>query len=324
MRILRPGLSRPLVRSIRTSCHANPRPPGTRHLRGHLGRLRFRTHIEAASKVGVALDQQTILNLHLRVFDPNFLTIQPLGPRYVADCRARFGKCISFGIPFAPPEPVGDGEPLPKFDARSLIHDLGVHLGRRWRRLVTSDSPYAKTESIRWGDIDGTGHVNNKHYFTWAENARMRWTRELKTAKGEMSKEWQKMWTLKGTGLIVRSTKMDYKFPLTFSDKVIVYSRLRSLPKPTDTSFVLETSIISNRHQRVAARCEEEIVVYDYTKKRQTPFPPQMTEALENFWLEQEKCQRTVRGVLFALELRLMILEKLTWDRDGAVEDFGR
>ncbi|CAG8961850.1 hypothetical protein HYFRA_00014041 [Hymenoscyphus fraxineus] len=337
MRILRQGLPRPrpLVQSIQTSCHANPQlpGPGTRHLHVPRG-LQHRRHVKAAAKFGVALEEQTLLEIETRVWDPNFLANRP---RYLADCRARLGKCVSFGIPLEG-EPQDPGNAIINFNTRNILEYLGFALGRRWRGLVTSFSPCERIESIRWGDIDRTsnnvtdtdgvvvtqGHVNNKHYFSWVENARIHWTQELKSAQGEKNKEWEQMWTFKGTGLIVRSTKMIYKFPLTVLDRVIVYSRLRSLPKSSDTSFVLDTSIISNRHQRVAARCEEEIVVYDYTKKRQTPFPPHMTEALENVWLDQEKRQSAVAFNLFCLEVRLMVLEKLTWDRDGAVEDFGR
>lgn len=86
---------------------------------------------------------------------------------------------------------------------------------------------------------------------------------------------------------------------------------------------MLDVVILSNRHQRIAARGEEEIVMYDYTKLRKTPIPPFMMDAFAKTWADQENQQLEAAINAFKIELRLMLLEKMTWDHEGAVEDLG-
>lgn len=86
---------------------------------------------------------------------------------------------------------------------------------------------------------------------------------------------------------------------------------------------MLDVMILSTRHQRIAARGEEEIVMYDYTKMRKTPIPPFMMDAFAKLWADQESLKLEALILTLNIEIRLMLLEKLTWDREGAVEDLG-
>lgn len=110
---------------------------------------------------------------------------------------------------------------------------------------------------------------------------------------------------------------------MTWPDHISVFHKLHSLPDSQDTSFVLDVMILSELHQRVAARCVEDIVVYDYKKGRKTAIRPFMMDALRQIWKEQEENKMRNGKIIVQIEKTLKDLEKNTWDREGAVEDFG-
>jgi len=86
---------------------------------------------------------------------------------------------------------------------------------------------------------------------------------------------------------------------------------------------VLDVLILSEVHQRPAARCVEDIVVYDYRKGKKTPLAPFMAEAFKETWrLQEESKKRNSERVNHLLD-RVRSLEKDTWDRADAVEDLG-
>jgi hypothetical protein len=87
--------------------------------------------------------------------------------------------------------------------------------------------------------------------------------------------------------------------------------------------FVLDVVILSELHQRPAARSVEDIVVYDYKKAVKTPLKPFMVETLTRIWDEQEETKRTSNQQVVELLERVERLEKGTWDKEGAVEKFG-
>src|SRR5579871_6664049 len=122
--------------------------------------------------------------------------------------------------------------------------------------------------------------------------------------------EWSEMWTPKSTGMILKSMRTDFKFvcypihyafygnnnylqPLQFPDRVTVLHKLRDKPLPSMDHFILDVLILSELHQRPAARSVEDIVVYDYKKAARTPLKPFMVETLARIWDEQEEAKRT-------------------------------
>jgi len=111
--------------------------------------------------------------------------------------------------------------------------------------------------------------------------------------------------------------------PMTFPDSVTVYHKLAQNPSSDTDSFILDVLILSEKHQRPAARCTEDIVVYNYKQGKKAPLQPFMAEAFRETWRLQEEakeaCGERVRGLLE----RVRKLEVESWDRDDAVEDMG-
>lgn len=110
---------------------------------------------------------------------------------------------------------------------------------------------------------------------------------------------------------------------MTWPDHISVYHKLGQEPHADTDSFILDVLILSERHQRPAARCVEDIVVYDYKRAKKTPLEPFMVDTFRETWrLQQEAKQRYSDRVRELLE-RVKQLEQQSWDRPDAKEDLG-
>lgn len=110
---------------------------------------------------------------------------------------------------------------------------------------------------------------------------------------------------------------------MTWPDRISVYHRLQRKPDPSCDSFGLDVMILSERHQRVAARLVEDLVVYDYRQGIKTGLRGFMIDQFQQTWSAQQIAQTTNEGRIKDLLMRVENLEKISWDRDGAQEDLG-
>jgi hypothetical protein len=110
---------------------------------------------------------------------------------------------------------------------------------------------------------------------------------------------------------------------MKWPDRITVLHKLRDKPTQNTDHFILDVLILSERHQRPAARCIEDIVVYDYRTAKKSPLPPFMIDKFqETFKLQEQTKELNSERVRGLLE-RIRDLEKNCWDREGAKEDFG-
>ena len=110
---------------------------------------------------------------------------------------------------------------------------------------------------------------------------------------------------------------------MTWPDKISVYHKLRSAPTSTTDSFILDVLILSEKHRRPAARCVEDIVIYDYQKAQKTPLRGFMVEQFrETFRMQEESKAQNTKRIHELLE-RVDSLEMASWNRPDAVEDMG-
>ncbi|KAH6667861.1 thioesterase-like superfamily-domain-containing protein [Halenospora varia] len=237
--------------------------------------------------------------------------------RWLSTMKARIGKCIMFGTTQEQTRQIGGV-------LRTLARD--------WRRYVVGSEGFPTDSKsvgllrhkVAWGEMDVMGHVNNVTYVRYAESARVNWANSYATHNDPKHKsEWSQLATSKGVGMILRSIKIDYKFPMTFPDRVSVYHKLASRPRPEDSHFILDVAIVSEKRQRIAARCTEDIVVYDYQQGHKIPIEPFMLEAFKKTWQDQQARQGHVQVRMTELHKQLRAIEKETWDKPGAVEDMG-
>ncbi|KAF4556330.1 Hypothetical protein D9617_1g082060 [Elsinoe fawcettii] len=215
-------------------------------------------------------------------------------------------------------------------------------IARDWRELVAGSEGYLTApgrrglyrQAVVWGEMDSmvspklkpsmAGHVNNVMYNRYAESGRVLWSRNYAThIDPKNNREWQQLMTSRGVGLILKSMKTDFKFPMKYPDRVTVYHKLASQPTTETESFILDVLILSELHQRPAARCVEDIVVYDYQKAKKAPLKPFMVDAFRETWRLQEEAKKANSNRVLDLLERVRNLEQETWDRPDAVEDMG-
>ena len=98
---------------------------------------------------------------------------------------------------------------------------------------------------------------------------------------------------------------------------------MRSRPEQGANHFVLDVVILSEGQRRAAARCVEDIVVYDYRIGKKAPLPPFMIDRFRQTFELQEQAKERNGARVRALLGRVRELETSSWDRVDAVEDVG-
>ncbi|KAL2017101.1 hypothetical protein VTK56DRAFT_2573 [Thermocarpiscus australiensis] len=242
----------------------------------------------------------------------------PPPSRWISELRARIGKCLIFGC---------DNQQIAR--AAAVLRALATE----WRELLAGSEGFLTGgrrgldgREIVWGEMDTFGHVNNVNYYRYAESARMNWITNFAVHVDPAHREeWAGLMSPKATGLIMRSLKADFKFPMVYPDKISVYHKLRARPEgdPAPSSFMLDCIVLSHQHRRISARLEEDVVVYDYRAARKTSMPDFMLDMFDKTWRLQEQETFRARTRIWQLIEAVEELEKETWDRADAVEDLG-
>lgn len=110
---------------------------------------------------------------------------------------------------------------------------------------------------------------------------------------------------------------------MTWPDHISVFHKLKFCPTQSTDSFILDVLILSELRQRPAARCIEDLVVYNYRQGKKSPLPPWMLEQFRRTFDLQEEAKKEnsmrIRGLLD----KVRKLEQSSWDRPDAKEDFG-
>lgn len=188
------------------------------------------------------------------------------------------------------------------------------------------------------------GHVNNVVYNRYAESGRVDWFSKLATyIDPAHAKEWRNVLTPQGDGLILRKITTEFKFvsgppsilyvlviiplttaqPMRYPDHISIYHKLGTEPTEGTDTFLMDVMIVSELHQRPAARCVEDCVLYDYKAAKRVPLRPFMLDVLQHTWTLQEEAKRFNSERVSGMLDRVRQLEKSSWDREGAVEDMG-
>jgi acyl-CoA thioester hydrolase len=107
---------------------------------------------------------------------------------------------------------------------------------------------------VRFADLDAMGHLNNAKYLTYTEQARIYYVRDVCA----WERDWRKL------GIILARTEIDYKLPIAFDDKVMVYIRVSRLgSKSFDFEYMITRQRAKNEVE-IAALSKSVMVAYDY------------------------------------------------------------
>lgn len=86
---------------------------------------------------------------------------------------------------------------------------------------------------------------------------------------------------------VAQACKLIFLQPVTFPDQINVVYKLAQAPEANSTSLFLEAAIYSSRNRRLAAKCYEELVVYNYRKAERATLPPWLYAGLRDVWKMQ-------------------------------------
>ena len=240
-------------------------------------------------------------------------------PRWLHDFRARVGRCINFGL---------------RPDQVERVGQLTKEVTADWRALLAGAEGFLTHPSragmlrhaVQWGDQDSMGHVNNVVYNRWSESGRVNWIQNYaRSIDPANSKQWQELATPVGKGMILRSIKTDFKFPMKYPDRLSVFHKLVSAVTEKSDAFVLDVVILSEKERRISARLFEDIALYDYQaakKMRMEQLPFMMKAFQQTLQAQQEESSRCI-AQRQTLTGALREIERASWDRPDAKEDFG-
>ncbi len=126
----------------------------------------------------------------------------------------------------------------------------------------------AKIE-IRFSDLDVLGHVNNAHYLSYFEQARINYFKE---AIGN-NINWAKK------GVILASATLDFLKPIFLNDNIFVFTKCQRVGKK---SFILLHSIVKEtpRGEDEVARGTTVMVCFDYENRSSMDVPNEWKDKL--------------------------------------------
>ncbi|RNJ55200.1 hypothetical protein D7B24_008897 [Verticillium nonalfalfae] len=221
----------------------------------------------------------------------------PLNSRWLSDLQARIRRIASVESRSGKHE---EARQLLRLTETQWLGFLagrdGFLTGEGWRGL--------DRHQVNWGDMVSSarrtayvwvvsGHVNNVMYNKFAESARVNWILSHGKRDGpEAAKEWAEIMSPRGVGLILKSIKTDFKFPMAYPDQVTVVYKLAERPTYASDHLKLDALLLSEQHRRVAARCIEEVTIYDYRAAKKAVLPPHMVDRLAETYELQEEARR--------------------------------
>ncbi len=123
---------------------------------------------------------------------------------------------------------------------------------------------------IRFADIDVMGHVNNAVYFSYFEQARIRFFREAVGSE----------WDWKSQGLVLARNEIDYLVPVLLQDEIHIETVCTHIGTKslTFTYEIFAQEIDGSR--KVKARGKSVLVCFDYFSEQTIPVPESWRSAL--------------------------------------------
>lgn len=117
-------------------------------------------------------------------------------------------------------------------------------------------------QTVRWGDADALGHVNNAKFFTYSESARIDYFQPLRDRDPRFFKEY---------GLILASTACDFLAQLRYPAELEVGMRIERIGR---SSLNARAGIFLG--ERAVATLSSVIVWFDYAAQKSLPVPEEV------------------------------------------------
>ena len=138
----------------------------------------------------------------------------------------------------------------------------------------SSRARHVEPISVRWGDMDVMGHVNNAKYFTYCESARMSYFRVVGMDDHREGGRF---------GPALAAAQLNFRRQVRYPAELAVLTRVSEIGR---TSFRMEYEIVLQDGGGPGERAAEGfgvIVWVDYASGRPTPLPAGLRSAIERF-----------------------------------------
>ena len=132
---------------------------------------------------------------------------------------------------------------------------------------------------VRFRDCDAMGHVNHAVYFTYLEQCRLTFWREVTGAASP------------GTRVIIARAECDYRAPAHFGDELEIRVRVGAIGR---SSFRLDYEIVHAATSVQVAVGQTVMVAYDYAAARPVPLPDDTRALLQRLIAGLEDTRRPV------------------------------
>jgi len=125
--------------------------------------------------------------------------------------------------------------------------------------------------SVRWGDLDSMGHVNNAKYFTYCESARMSYFAAIRMPE---HREHDKQ------GPALAAAHLNFRRQVHYPAELDVLTRVSEIGR---SSFRMEYEIVHCDSRERVADGHGIIVWTDYGTGRSSPLPESLREAIRQY-----------------------------------------
>ena len=125
---------------------------------------------------------------------------------------------------------------------------------------------------IRFVDVDAFGHVNNAHYLTYFEQARVKYFDDIVGWKYDWSKQ----------GIILARAEINYVKPVHFRDVVVIRTRCTKIGnKSLELAYVMIAQ--HEGEAQLLAEGKTVMVAFDYTAGQSIAVPAVWKKALQEY-----------------------------------------
>lgn len=132
------------------------------------------------------------------------------------------------------------------------------------------DYVHRHRETLRWGDMDAFGHVNNVQFFRYLESARVEYA--MTVLANEVRAE--------GENIILADLRCAFRRQLKWPGAVDIYTRTVRVGR---TSLALEQLMCEAGTATVAAAAETVLVWFDFRAQRPAPVPEAIRVRLADY-----------------------------------------
>ncbi|HET7627412.1 MAG TPA: thioesterase family protein [Bacillales bacterium] len=128
--------------------------------------------------------------------------------------------------------------------------------------------------TVRFGETDLLGHVNNANYFSYLEHARVQFIKEIDVEN-----------SYDGWQLILASIKCDFVAQTFFDQKLTVATYVSRIG---NSSFTLVQPIYDSETKELVAKGESVLVYFDFEEQKSKPIPDAWRRQLGKYFVHED------------------------------------